>query len=103
MRSTGKGSCGEGISFVRTGCTSSTAALPPATCRNGQRVRRNWLAWRSAGVHDARRTPRRSRNVPAKRGIAMSSYVKDLMSEVEARNPGEVEFHQAVREVAESV
>jgi glutamate dehydrogenase (NADP+) len=33
----------------------------------------------------------------------MSSYVKDLMSEVEARNPGELEFHQAVREVAESV
>jgi glutamate dehydrogenase (NADP+) len=33
----------------------------------------------------------------------MSSYVKDLMSEVEARNPGENEFHQAVREVAESV
>ncbi|HEY7280587.1 MAG TPA: NADP-specific glutamate dehydrogenase [Actinomycetota bacterium] len=33
----------------------------------------------------------------------MSSYVKDLMADVEARNPGEVEFHQAVREVAESV
>jgi glutamate dehydrogenase (NADP+) len=33
----------------------------------------------------------------------MSSYVKDLMANVESRNPGEVEFHQAVREVAESV
>ncbi len=33
----------------------------------------------------------------------MGSYVKDLMAEVESRNPGEVEFHQAVREVAESV
>jgi glutamate dehydrogenase (NADP+) len=33
----------------------------------------------------------------------MSSYVKDLMAEVESRNPGEVEFHQAVREVAESI
>ena len=33
----------------------------------------------------------------------MSSYVKDLMADVESRNPGEVEFHQAVREVAESI
>jgi glutamate dehydrogenase (NADP+) len=33
----------------------------------------------------------------------MTSYVKDLMAEVESRNPGEVEFHQAVREVAESI
>src|SRR3954471_19469488 len=33
----------------------------------------------------------------------MSSYVKDLMAEVESRNPGEVEFHQAVREVGESI
>jgi glutamate dehydrogenase (NADP+) len=33
----------------------------------------------------------------------MSSYVKDLMADVESRNPGETEFHQAVREVAESV
>src|SRR3954447_15687900 len=33
----------------------------------------------------------------------MSSYVKDLMADVESRNPGEAEFHQAVREVAESV
>ncbi len=33
----------------------------------------------------------------------MSSYVKDFMSEVESRNPGEIEFHQAVREVAESI
>src|SRR3954471_2038215 len=33
----------------------------------------------------------------------MGSYVKDLMAEVESRNPGEAEFHQAVREVAESI
>jgi glutamate dehydrogenase (NADP+) len=33
----------------------------------------------------------------------MSEYVSRLMSEVEAKNPGEPEFHQAVREVAESV
>src|SRR6476620_272414 len=33
----------------------------------------------------------------------MSSYVKDLMADVESRNPGEAEFHQAVREVAESI
>lgn len=33
----------------------------------------------------------------------MSQYVKDLMSEVRAKNPGEPEFHQAVQEVAESV
>ena len=33
----------------------------------------------------------------------MSSYVDALMDDVVARNPGEVEFHQAVREVAESV
>ncbi len=33
----------------------------------------------------------------------MSSYVKELMADVESRNPGEIEFHQAVREVAESV
>jgi glutamate dehydrogenase (NADP+) len=33
----------------------------------------------------------------------MSEYVNDLMADVEAKNPGEAEFHQAVREVAESV
>src|SRR5262245_17898768 len=42
---------------------------------------------------------RQSRN----RGKAMSSYVKDVMSDVESRNPGELEFHQAVREVADSI
>src|SRR5436309_4131910 len=33
----------------------------------------------------------------------MSDYVSRLMSDVEARNPGEPEFHQAVREVAGSL
>jgi glutamate dehydrogenase (NADP+) len=33
----------------------------------------------------------------------MSVFVDRLMDDVVARNPGEVEFHQAVREVAESV
>jgi glutamate dehydrogenase (NADP+) len=33
----------------------------------------------------------------------MSGYTDQLMADVEARNRGEVEFHQAVREVAESV
>src|SRR3989441_4053415 len=33
----------------------------------------------------------------------MSQYVDELMTEVEAKNPGEPEFHQAVREVAESI
>ncbi|MCB0746605.1 MAG: NADP-specific glutamate dehydrogenase [Ignavibacteriae bacterium] len=33
----------------------------------------------------------------------MSSYVKDLMEEVKAKNPSEPEFHQAVNEVAESL
>jgi glutamate dehydrogenase (NADP+) len=33
----------------------------------------------------------------------MSEYVKNLMADVEAKNPGEPEFHQAVHEVAESV
>ncbi len=32
-----------------------------------------------------------------------SKFVEALMADVVARNPGEVEFHQAVREVAESV
>ena len=31
----------------------------------------------------------------------MSAYVDGLMADVEAKNPGEPEFHQAVREVAE--
>ncbi len=33
----------------------------------------------------------------------MSTYVKRLMADVTAKNPGEPEFHQAVHEVAESV
>ncbi|HEX9313771.1 MAG TPA: Glu/Leu/Phe/Val dehydrogenase dimerization domain-containing protein, partial [Actinomycetota bacterium] len=33
----------------------------------------------------------------------MNTYIEGLMADVVARNPGEVEFHQAVREVAESV
>ena len=33
----------------------------------------------------------------------MSKYVDELMANVGAGNPGELEFHQAVREVAESV
>jgi glutamate dehydrogenase (NADP+) len=33
----------------------------------------------------------------------MSRYVDELMADVVAKNPGEPEFHQAVREVAESV
>ena len=30
-------------------------------------------------------------------------YVEDFMARLIARNPGEAEFHQAVREVAESL
>jgi glutamate dehydrogenase (NADP+) len=37
------------------------------------------------------------------REAAVNGYVDQLMDHVVARNPGEVEFHQAVREVAESV
>jgi Glutamate dehydrogenase/leucine dehydrogenase len=33
----------------------------------------------------------------------MSDYVADFMAEVEERNPGESEFHQAVREVVETL
>ena len=33
----------------------------------------------------------------------MSDYVKNLIEEVKAKNPGELEFHQAVEEVAESL
>ncbi len=33
----------------------------------------------------------------------MSNYVKELMSEVKSKNPGEPEFHQAVEEVTESL
>src|SRR3990170_4435028 len=36
-------------------------------------------------------------------GHWMSEYVNKLMADVETKNPGEPEFHQAVREVAESV
>jgi glutamate dehydrogenase (NADP+) len=32
-----------------------------------------------------------------------SEYLKDLMARVEARNPGELEFHQTVKEVLESL
>ena len=35
--------------------------------------------------------------------LGMSNYVKNLMSEVKAKNPAEVEFHQAVEEVVESL
>jgi glutamate dehydrogenase (NADP+) len=34
---------------------------------------------------------------------AMASYVKNLMTEVKAKNPAEIEFHQAVEEVVESL
>ena len=33
----------------------------------------------------------------------MSTNVERLMAAVEAKNPGELEFHQAVREVATSI
>src|SRR2546422_335434 len=32
-----------------------------------------------------------------------SNFVRDLMAEVKTKNPGEVEFHQAVQEVVESL
>src|SRR2546428_6753413 len=32
-----------------------------------------------------------------------SNFVRDLMAEVKTKNPGEIEFHQAVQEVVESV
>src|SRR2546428_7000257 len=32
-----------------------------------------------------------------------SNFVRDLMAEVETKNPGEIEFHQAVQEVVESL
>ena len=32
-----------------------------------------------------------------------TQYMQDIMSVVEARNPGEKEFHQAVREVLETL
>ena len=35
--------------------------------------------------------------------MASSAFVDDILATVSARNPGEVEFHQAVREVVESV
>jgi len=35
--------------------------------------------------------------------VYSDSYIEQLMGKVAARNPGEAEFHQAVREVAESV
>ena len=33
----------------------------------------------------------------------MSEYIRDLVTEVKAKNPSEPEFHQAVEEVAESL
>ena len=33
----------------------------------------------------------------------MSKLVTDFMANIIAKNPGEIEFHQAVREVAESL
>src|ERR671931_82936 len=35
--------------------------------------------------------------------MSMSSFVRDLMAEVKAKNPAEPEFHQAVQEVVESL
>ena len=35
--------------------------------------------------------------------VYSDSYIEQLMGKVAARNPGEAEFHQAVREVAEAV
>src|SRR5207344_1846401 len=40
---------------------------------------------------------------PPRRHGTVSAYVDGLMAEVEAKNPGELEFHQAVREVATSI
>ena len=34
---------------------------------------------------------------------AVKEYVEQFMADIVAKNPGEVEFHQAVREVVESV
>ena len=42
--------------------------------------------------------------MPAVKGVAkVSGYVRDLLSEVKAKNPAEPEFHQAVTEVFESL
>ena len=35
--------------------------------------------------------------------MSVKEYVDRFMADVMAKNPGEVEFHQAVREVVESV
>src|ERR671930_853158 len=35
--------------------------------------------------------------------MATSSFVRDLMAELKAKNPAEPEFHQAVQEVVESL
>src|SRR5512132_2780563 len=40
---------------------------------------------------------------PPRRHGTVSAYVDGLMADVEAKNPGELEFHQAVREVATSI
>ena len=34
---------------------------------------------------------------------SVKEYVEQFMADVVAKNPGELEFHQAVREVVESV
>ena len=34
---------------------------------------------------------------------SVKEYVEQFMADIVAKNPGEVEFHQAVREVVESV
>src|SRR4029450_10372809 len=49
----------------------------------------------SATLSQRDRTPQEARTV--------SAYVDGLMADVEAKNPGELEFHQAVREVAPSI
>ena len=42
-------------------------------------------------------------NVLEEKTMFKTEYLNDLMARVEARNPGEVEFHQTVREVLESI
>src|SRR6266508_2780186 len=44
-----------------------------------------------------------TRTEPPRRHGTVSAYVDGLMADVEAKNPGELEFHQAVREVATSI
>src|SRR4029453_9808701 len=44
-----------------------------------------------------------TRTEPPRRHGTVSAYVHGLMADGEAKNPGELEFHQAVREVATSI